>query len=163
MSPSSLGSTAPILIAAASAAILAAVFISQYGFGLEPCHLCLWQRLPYAIVLGLSPVAALVWQKQRFQPIILSIYGMVLLAGGALALYHVGIEQHWWAGTESCGSNDALVRTVEELRAALVGKPVARCDQPSFVFLGLSMAGWNLIAALGLAGFSFAAAAGHSK
>jgi disulfide bond formation protein DsbB len=163
MSPASFVAAAPWLIAFASAAILAVVFVSQYGFGLEPCHLCLWQRLPYAIVLGLSPVAAMLWSKPRLRSMILGVYGMVLLAGAGLALYHVGIESHWWAATQSCGSGDAMARTVDELREALAGKAIARCDEPAFVFLGLSMAGWNLIAALMLTGYSFAAAAGHSK
>ena len=38
-----------------------------------------------------------------------------------------------------------------ELMARLNAAPVVRCDQPAFVFLGLSMAGWNALASAALA------------
>jgi disulfide bond formation protein DsbB len=36
-----------------SLAIIMAL-ISQYGFGLYPCHLCIWQRIPYIFVIILT-------------------------------------------------------------------------------------------------------------
>lgn len=150
--------SAPMLLALASAAILAVVYVAQYQFGLEPCPLCLWQRWPYFIVLGLVPVAALLWPRNRARPALLALFGVVLLGGGGIAFYHVGVEAHWWAGTESCGGGGAQPETVEDLRAALLAAPVARCDSPALVVLGLSMAAWNMIVAAALAAFSFASA-----
>ena len=51
----------PLFVAGAAAAALAAALISQYGFDLQPCVLCIWQRWPYlaAILLGLAAVVSL--------------------------------------------------------------------------------------------------------
>ena len=53
----------------------------------------------------------------------------------------------------SGGVGDLAQLTTAELMARLNAAPVVRCDQPAFVFLGLSMAGWNAIlsAVLGVA------------
>ncbi len=37
-----------------SVAALVAALISQYGFGMQPCELCLYQRIPFAVVILLS-------------------------------------------------------------------------------------------------------------
>ena len=42
---------AALLLAVFSAAALAAALIGQYGFNLHPCHLCLIQRIPFAVVI----------------------------------------------------------------------------------------------------------------
>ena len=46
------------------------------------------------------------------------------------------------------------------LAAFMGGKPVhaVSCEHPAWVFAGLSMAGWNVLVSLGLAGLSVAAA-----
>lgn len=129
------------LIALISAATLGMVFIAQYGFGLAPCQLCLWQRWPYAaaIVFGL---AALV--LPRLRPILLALAAFSILVGGGIAVFHVGVEEKWWPGLTSCGGGPTP-DSIDALRAQLLTAPVARCDEVSFRFLGLSMAGWNVL------------------
>lgn len=41
-------------LAAISAFALSMAFTAQYIFGLEPCILCLYQRIPYALVIALG-------------------------------------------------------------------------------------------------------------
>ncbi len=45
--------TAMALLVLASATALGAAFVSQYGFDLQPCVLCIYQRWPYVIVIAL--------------------------------------------------------------------------------------------------------------
>ena len=143
---------APALMLIASAAVLGAALLSQYGFGLEPCVLCIWQRWPYVASIGLG-AAGMALRGSPVMPWTLAAGGIALLAGSGIAVYHVGVEQHWWAGTAACTGGPPAA-TLEELRTQLMGRPPARCDEPAFVFLGLSMAGWNVLVAAGLGAFA---------
>ncbi|MFN4309332.1 MAG: disulfide bond formation protein B [Ferrovibrio sp.] len=130
-----------LLIAVASAATLGMAFVAQYGFGLAPCELCLWQRWPYAaaIVFGL---AALLLPRLRMALLVLA--SLSILIGGGIGVFHVGVEEKWWQGLTSCGGGPTP-NSIDALRAQLLTAPVARCDEVSFRFLGLSMAGWNVL------------------
>ena len=141
----------------ASVAILLAAFAFQYLGGLQPCVLCVWQRWPYAVTIAAGAAAA--WLAHRRQPgaaaLLLAVCGVVFLVGAGIAAFHVGVEQHWWAGTSSCGDEAGTAGNVEELRRRLLGQPVVRCDAVAWSFLGVSMAGWNMLLSLGLAALSF--------
>jgi disulfide bond formation protein DsbB len=140
-----------LLLALVSAAILLAALALQYLGGLPPCPLCIWQRWPYVALIALGLLG---W---RWHPrATLALAALVLLGGAGLAAYHVGIEQGWWALPDSCVAG-AGAQTVEDLRRLLAEAPPA-CDQVSFVFLGLTFAGWNLVASLALAAYAAAAA-----
>src|SRR6185369_15316291 len=90
---------------AASAAILGTAYVAQFGFGLMPCELCYTQRPPYALtfvfaVLALMPA---VDSKSR-RLVVLHCAGLFAIVAG-LALYHAGVEWHWWQGpTASTGT-----------------------------------------------------------
>ncbi len=150
------GRLAPLFLALASAAILGSALASQYLGGLSPCELCIWQRWPYVATIVLCLAAAAVRRPARRA--LLALAGLVFLAGAAVAAFHVGVEQHWWQGLQSCGGNLPQARTVEELRAALLQQPVVRCDEIAWSLFGISMAGWNFLLSLGLAALSFASA-----
>lgn len=124
-----------------SAITLGAAFVAQYGFGLAPCQLCLWQRWPYtvAILLGL-----LAWKLPRARPLLLALLALAFATTAGIALFHTGVELKWWAGLESCGGGGTAT-TLEALRAQVLAAPIVRCDEAAFSFLGLSMAGWNML------------------
>ena len=46
--------TIPLAILAVSIGSLAMAFAAQYLFGLDPCILCLYQRIPYAVTVVLA-------------------------------------------------------------------------------------------------------------
>ncbi len=140
--------------AGGSAALLAGAFGFQYLGGLLPCTLCLWQRWPHAaaIVLGALGLAL----PQRIWPL---LGALAALTTAAIALFHVGVEQTWWEGLATC-TVDALAGVgAEDLLSTdtAVGAPV-RCDAIAWQFLGLSMAGWNGVISLVLAGLWLRAA-----
>lgn len=134
----------PLLVGGAAAAALIGALFSQYVFGLNPCVLCIYQRIPYAIIIALALVA---WRFPGAWFVKAAV--LLLVAEMGIALFHMGVEWQWWQGTDKCGaqfSSDA-----EALKAQIFGAPVARCDEPPFVFFGLSMAGWNFVYAWVLA------------
>lgn len=135
-----------ILIAAGgSLALLLGAFGFQYLGGLAPCAMCLWQRWPHAVAvvaggLGLvSPLAA--W---------LGLGGALTAAG--LGGYHTGVERGWWEGPATCSSGDIGGLSPDELLAQIMAAPLVRCDEVAWEMLGLSMASWNMVISLGLAG-----------
>ena len=142
---------ASLLLALVSAAILLAALALQFLGGLAPCPLCIWQRWPYVALVALGLIG---W---RWRPrALLGIATLVLLGAAGLAAYHVGIEQGWWALPGGCIAG-VTAESVEELKRLLAEAPPA-CDQVGFTFLGLTLAGWNLVASLALAAYATAAA-----
>jgi len=144
---------APLLVALAAAAILGAAYIAEYGFGLEPCRLCLWQRYPYMAAVGLGLTGALLAARPRVRRGLLALAALAFVVAAGLAGFHVGVEQGWWPGLPGC-SAPAIRQgmSVAELRAVLEAHTqVVPCDEPAWTFLGLSLAAYNLLAALALA------------
>lgn len=150
--------TAALILLLASAAILAAAFAFQHLGGLAPCALCIYQRYPYAVVIALTGLALAASGRVPLGPVLV-LSGLALLADAAIAGFHVGVEQRWWAGTAECGGTGGADLSLEELKAQVLAAPVVRCDEVPWSLFGISMAGYNLIMALALAVFALAAAA----
>lgn len=148
---------AAVLLLAASALALATAYAAQYGGGLEPCPLCLYQRVPYAVGGALAG-GALAVRSPRLLPLLLGLAAAAFFANAGIAFYHVGVENHLWASAVCAGDAPAIA-SVEDLRRALAQPPPKPCDAVDWSLFGVSMAGYNVIASLGLAGLAFAAAA----
>ena len=81
----------------------------------------------------------------------------------AIGGYHVGVEQGWWEGTAECVGDTAKATSLQDLKAKIMSTPIVRCDEVAWSFLGISMAGYNVIAGMILAVFSLFAALSSSK
>jgi disulfide bond formation protein DsbB len=137
-----------------SAVLLAGAFAFQYIGGLAPCQLCLWQRWPHAAAVLIGVVAlATGWRG------LLWLGALAALTTAGIGVFHVGVEQGLWEGLATCTAGSISgISTADLLNpAADVAAPV-RCDAIAWSLLGISMAGWNVILALGLAGLWVAAA-----
>jgi len=156
----SLPLSAALLFLAGTGA-LAVAFVMQYGFGFDPCYLCLWQRFPYAIAAALS-LLALAWRPYRGQTsLLLALCAAIYIGGAGLAFYHSGVEMHWWKGTDGCESQILQSASIDELREALLKAAEPRCDVIQGTLLGLSLTNWNVLAFLGLAFFAVLALRKH--
>ena len=144
---------APALVLAGSAAVVGTAVASQYLGGLEPCVLCYYQRYPWyaVIVLMLSALAL----GGRVRAALLAVAALLFVIGALMGAYHVGVEHKIFAGPAACGSVTIDAGSIDALRAQLVGKPVVRCDRPAWSLFGVSMAGYNLLASLGMAALAF--------
>lgn len=135
---------------------LAAALTSQYVFGLEPCVLCLWQRLPFALAAVLAAVG-LSRRAEGRRPLAIGIAALIFAAGATLAFYHVGVQQHWWQSVAGCGGVPVTGMTIEDLSPAALAHPPKPCDVIDWQFLGLSLAGWNTVISTALAAGCLAA------
>jgi disulfide bond formation protein DsbB len=139
---------APLLVLLASAAVVGGALLSQYVGGLQPCELCLYQRWPYYGVILVTLAAAAVGDR-RLSALALGLSALAFVIGAGLAFYHVGVEQHWFAGPSAC-TGGATGDSLEEVRRRLLAQQPVACDQPQWTLIGVSLAGWNLLASLGL-------------
>jgi disulfide bond formation protein DsbB len=142
----------PVLLLLGAIAPLLVAFASQYLGGLQPCELCIWQRWGYggAILLGLICLAL----PRRLQPWGSLLTALALLVVAGLALFHVGVEQHWWQGLAACTGNLDTHQSISDLEKQLMATPVIPCDRPAWTLFGISMAGYDFLyaALLGLFG-----------
>ncbi|WP_374310551.1 disulfide bond formation protein B [Dongia sp.] len=144
----------PWLTAGMSLAALCAAWLAQYGFGLAPCHLCYLQRDAYWAAIVLSVLAIVLGPRSPYRRWAVALIGLAFLTGAGLALYHVGVEQKWWVGSEACIGGIAGLSGAD-LEAAIMNAPVTRCDEAAFELFGISMAGYNGLLSLALAAFAF--------
>ncbi|HEX2580598.1 MAG TPA: disulfide bond formation protein B [Dongiaceae bacterium] len=141
----------PALIGGAIAAALCIAWLAQYGFGLKPCELCLWQRYVYGVALFVSLAAVFGGRTARGRRLWLLLLAGCLLSEAAVALFHVGVEYRWWEGTSACVGAVPAGPNVADTLSAIETAPLVRCDQPAFQLFGLSMAFYNMVYAIGLA------------
>lgn len=136
-----------VLAVAGSAATLGAGFFFQHVIGLVPCELCIWQRWPHVAAVVLGGLA--LWLDRRLA---LALAAVALVIGAGIAVFHVGVEQHWWQGPDACAGPDFTAMTPQEFIAALQAAPIVRCDEIPWSLFGISMAGYNALLSIGLAG-----------
>jgi disulfide bond formation protein DsbB len=134
----------------ASIIVLGGAFISQYWGGLAPCELCLLQRWPWAAAI-LVALLALVAGSRPALPWAALLLAIVYASGVAVAFYHVGVEQKWFAGPSACTSGGGGAMTLEEMKRQILATAPVRCDEAQWSLFGVSLAGWNLLASLGMA------------
>ncbi len=148
------------LIVAASLAALVGALLSQYAGGLEPCPLCLVQRLPYAVNIFFGAAAVLSAGRGRNPALLIAVIGVIFALDSAVAFYHVGVEQDWFGGLAACAGGGATPGSVDELRAMLLDQPPPPpCDLIPWSLFGVSMAGYNMLYAATMAAISLIGAA----
>ena len=143
-----------LLATLGSVGLLGGAFAFQHIGGLYPCQLCLWQRWPHAAAILIGIIAlATGWRGLAWAG------ALAALATAGIGGFHVGVEQGWWEGLATCTAGSISgISTADLLNpAAPISAPV-RCDAIAWEMLGISMAGWNMILSLVLAGIWVAGA-----
>ncbi len=150
-------------LALAMAAVIGIVLWFQYYGGYRPCELCLKERIPYYVGIPVMLGALVAGLSQRSPAVtrgLLAVGGVLMLVGAAMSIYHAGVEWHFWPGPSSCTGRADLNADAGSLLADLNAVTPPSCDVAAGRFLGLSFAGWNVVAALALAAIALRAAFG---
>jgi len=150
------GASNPILMAAltiliVAAATLAGAWFFQLVLDIRPCPLCLEQRYAYYFAVPLAALVALAAASRA--PRRLLVAGLVVLAAAVLAnaglgTYHAGVEWGLWQGPTECTGPIGNLGSAGSLLARLDSVKVIRCDEVQWRFLGLSLAGYNVLISL---------------
>ncbi len=136
---------------ACAAAMGAAIAYFQHYLGLDPCPLCIFQRIS-VIALGVLFFIGLLHNPSGFGR---RIYGLLLtiasLGGIGVAIRHLWLQY----GTHeelSCGGslefmleNDPLMKVIED-----VFKGTGDCGEIVWSMFGISIPGWTLLFLIGM-------------
>lgn len=149
---------AALAVVLGAAATIGGALVFEHVFGYVPCKLCLTQRNPYYIAMPLGLVAAFL--PLRWTRLGLWLIALIFLVSAGLGVYHSGVEWGVFAGPSDCGGGaGAGVGNVGDFLNQLQNTRVVSCTEAAWRFLGLSLAGWNVLISLGLAAFAAKAAA----
>jgi disulfide bond formation protein DsbB len=145
---------AALAITAIAAATLAGAWFFQLVLDIRPCPLCLEQRYAYYLAVPLGALVA--WAAARHAPRGVLVAGFALLALAALANawlggYHAGVEWGFWQGPTECSGPVLDLGKAGSLFDNLDKVKVIRCDEVQWRFLGLSLAGYNVLISLAMA------------
>lgn len=130
------------------ASLLAGAYGSQYLGGLAPCEFCYWQRWAHwagaALAIGAYLLARMPDRGRR----LVWLAALAIFVSGGIGVYHAGVEAGVFGGITQC-STMGSVGTGDDLLKSIMARPMVRCDEIQFQFLGISMAGWNAILSIG--------------
>ncbi len=116
---------------------------------LVPCALCLVERWPYRVALGLAVVGlALPRPLARWT---LWLVMLAAIAAVVAAFVHVGVEHRWWPSPlPQCQAPNIAGMSIAERLKHMPSRPSLACEDPTYLVpaLPLSMAEMNLLFAL---------------
>jgi disulfide bond formation protein DsbB len=108
------------------------------------------QRYAYYVGIPALFVALVLLAAEypRGASVLFFLVALAFLANMGLAAYHSGVEWKFWAGPDTCSQVPGALKPIGggSLLNDLGNTRVVRCDEASWRFLGLSFAGWNVIA-----------------
>src|SRR4051794_38216538 len=145
---------AALAITAIAVATLAGAWFFQLVLDIRPCPLCLEQRYVYYLAVPLGLLVALVASKGAPRPVLLAGLALLALAAPAnawLGGYHAGVEWGLWQGPTDCTGPVGDLGRAGNLLERLDTVKVIRCDEVQWRFLGLSLAGYNVLISLAIA------------
>ena len=143
--------TAALAVAAIAAAALAGAWFFQLVIGLVPCELCLKQRYAYYLAVPLGLLVAVAAAKGAPRGVVLAGLALLVLAAlgnAGLGAYHAGVEWHYFKGPTDCTGPIGDLGSAGTLLQRLDTVKVIRCDEVQWRFLGLSLAGYNVLISL---------------
>jgi disulfide bond formation protein DsbB len=145
---------AALAVFALSLATLCGAWFFEYAVGLSPCPLCLEERIPYHVVIPLSllmAIAAVVRAPPKLLMVGFLAILVAVLCNAVMGTYHAGVEWHLWAGPADCSGPLNDLNAGGSLLDQLHSVKIVRCDEAAWRFLGISLAGYNVLISLALA------------
>jgi disulfide bond formation protein DsbB len=129
-------------------------FFFQYVLGYPPCPLCLDQRKAFYVAVPLAVLLLFGVSAGASRKVLMLGFlavALVMLWNTGLSAYHAGVEWKFWPGPTDCsgpingfGSAANLMKSLQNIR-------IVRCDEAAWRFLGISLAGYDVLVSLALA------------
>ena len=135
--------------AAACLALLGYAYYAQYVLHLEPCPLCMFQRITVLALGVLFAIAALHHPRGWGRFVYACLIALAALATVGIAARHLYIQSQPPGSIPACGAPlEALLRmfSVSEVVRKVL-KAGGECAQVNWTFLGLAMPAWVLLCA----------------
>lgn len=147
-----------LLLLSACSLLIAMALYFQFSGGLEPCPLCISQRI-MVVAVGLVMLGAVLQQPRRTGIRVYAVLGfLTAVAGASISARHVWLQHLPPDQVPACGPGlEYMFRNLpigETMKAMLTG--TGECAKIDWTLFGLSMPAWVLICFLGLAAVSLA-------
>jgi disulfide bond formation protein DsbB len=140
------------------AGLLGYAYYSQVYLGLNPCPLCIFQRVGVFAIGVLFLLAALHDPKGWGASVYALLLALAALITIGVAARHLWIQHLPEGSVPACGATLSYMMQIfplaDVVRKVLTGS--GECAKVTWTFLGLSMPGWVLLAAAGLGAFGVA-------
>ncbi len=114
-----------------------------------PCPLCLEQRIAFYFSI---PLAAMLWLGAQYgasRKVLLLGFLAIMLAmlwNTGLSAYHAGVEWKWWPGPNDCSGPIDKFGNAQDIMNQLQNRiSLIRCDEAAWRFLGISLAGYDVL------------------
>ena len=134
------------IIALACIGLLAYGYYLQFFTGLEPCPLCIFQRLAYIFIAAISTIAAIHGPERPFNLVYFALIDLGALTGAAIAGRQVWLQHLPADKVPECGPGlDYMLEVFplsETLEMVFTGS--GECAEVDWTFLGFSIAEWSL-------------------
>jgi disulfide bond formation protein DsbB len=146
--------TAALAVAGIAAATLAGAWFFQLVLQILPCPLCLEQRYAYYFAVPFAGLVALAAVRGAPRNVLIAGFAILAIAVSAnavLGTYHAGVEWGFWKGPTECTGPVGNLGSAGNLLERLDTVKVVRCDEVQWRFLGLSLAGYNVLISLAMA------------
>lgn len=134
------------LLALFAAGLLAFGYYLQYHDGLEPCPMCIFQRLCFMAVVLIATAAAVHGPGRRGVWVYAALTATAAAVGGGIAARQVWLQHLPAERVPECGPGlEFMLETLplaEVIRSALRG--TGECAVVDWTLFGLSIAEWSL-------------------
>ena len=141
-------SRARLLALLLPALLLGGALLSQYGFGLYPCEMCMWQRWPHLAAIVAAIVAIMLRRTPAMSATFVLLAALAVFTSGGIGAFHAGVEYGWWQGFTTCSTMGPPPPGMSQLDA-IMNAPLTRCDVAPWDLFGISLAGFNAIFSIG--------------
>ena len=132
------------------ASLMAVALFMQYQMELEPCPLCLMQRMAF-IAIGLVCLVGLVLNFSWVRKFCAGLMSLFALAGFGLAARQLWLQSLPEDQVPVCGPGfDYMINNFPLSKAlTLVLSGSGECAEVQWTFLGISIPGWSLLFFIG--------------
>lgn len=124
---------------------LAIAYCVEYILGFEPCILCLYQRIPYYLLVIFAGFGFMYDKKSIMILMGIILFGSILLSG-----YHTLIERELIGASATCNPDVVIPDKIDaqSFRDMIYSREIATCTKPPFKVFGFSMTEWNLLVSI---------------
>ena len=139
-----------LLIFTISTVIIVGAYVLEYLYNFPPCKLCIYQRIPYFLILLVCLTSFFMeYRNIHFYTIFFLLFSSFLIA-----TFHSLVERGLVKYDSGCSSSMNDFDNIEDLRTHLESVALTKCDEIIFSVLGLSLANINSLISFSLVLFN---------
>ena len=124
-----------------SSLIISGAYILEYFYNFPPCKLCIYQRIPYFLII----IVCFFSFFSKYKSIHFYIAFFLLFSSFLIASFHSLVERGLVEFNSGCSSSANSFENIDDLRNHLDSVPITKCDEILFSIMGFSLANINAI------------------